>query len=96
MITEKIMIKGLINLFRNNIQKLYRLPKSMILDRGPVRYSSHQDGSPQNELRDVQTCGMTLASAYVLHHLSTIYIVITSDDREKSKMEVSADLVYRC
>jgi len=26
--------------------------------------------SPQNELRDVWTCGMTLALAYVLYHLS--------------------------
>jgi len=27
-------------------------------------------GSLQNGLRDEQTCGMTLASAYVLRHLS--------------------------
>jgi len=30
------------------------------------------DKSPQDGLGVVQTCGMTLASAYVLHHLSTI------------------------
>jgi len=34
-----------------------------------VRCGSHQGGSPQNGLRDEQTCGMTLASAYVLHRL---------------------------
>ena len=32
---EKIMVKELAKLFRDNIQKLYRLPKSIILDRGP-------------------------------------------------------------
>ena len=35
MIIEKIMVKGLTNLFRNNMWKLYRLSKSVILDRGP-------------------------------------------------------------
>ena len=30
-----------------------------------------RDESLQNGLRDVQTCGMTLASAYVLCHLFT-------------------------
>ena len=28
--------------------------------------------SPQDELRVVQTCKITLASAYVLHHLSAV------------------------
>ena len=36
-----------------------------------VRCSSHQSRSLQDRLRDEQTCGMTLASAYVLCHLST-------------------------
>ena len=31
-----------------------------------VRRGSHWDGSSQNRLGDEQTCGMTLASAYVL------------------------------
>ena len=31
-----------------------------------VRRSSHQGGSPQNGLGDEQTCGMILASAYML------------------------------
>ena len=35
-----------------------------------VRHGSHWSGSPQNELGDEQTCGIILASAYVLHHLS--------------------------
>ena len=33
--TEKIMTKGLVRLFRDNVWKLYRLLKSVILDRGP-------------------------------------------------------------
>jgi len=37
-----------------------------------VRCSSHQGGSPQNGLRDERTCGMALASAYVLHCLSAM------------------------
>jgi len=37
-----------------------------------VRHSSHQGGSPWNGLGDEQTCGMTLALAYVLCHLSTV------------------------
>jgi len=39
-----------------------------------VRCGSHQSGSLQNGLRDIQTCEMTLASAYVLHHLSTAWL----------------------
>ena len=35
-----------------------------------VRHGSHQSGSLQNGLRDEQTCGMILASAYMLHCLS--------------------------
>jgi len=31
-----------------------------------VRRGSHRGGSPQDRLRDEQTCGMTLASTYVL------------------------------
>ena len=33
--TEKMMAEGLAKLFRNNMQKLYGLPKSIISDRGP-------------------------------------------------------------
>jgi len=32
---EKMSIEGLARLFRNNVWKLHRLPKSIILDRGP-------------------------------------------------------------
>jgi len=35
-----------------------------------VRHGSHWGGSPQNRLGVERTCGTTLASAYVLHHLS--------------------------
>jgi len=37
-----------------------------------IRCSSHWSGSPQDGLGDERTCGMTLASAYVLHHLSAV------------------------
>ena len=33
--TKEILVEGLAQLFRNNIQKLHRLPESMVLDRGP-------------------------------------------------------------
>jgi len=38
-----------------------------------VRRGSHQGGSPQNRLGDERTCGMTLASAYVLRRLSAAW-----------------------
>ena len=38
-----------------------------------VRRGSHQGGSPQNGLGDEWTCGMTLASAYVLRRLSAVW-----------------------
>jgi len=34
-IIEGILVEGLVQLFRNNIWKLYKLPKSVVLDRGP-------------------------------------------------------------
>jgi len=50
--------------------KLVFLPKHLLL-LGIV----HTEGeSLQDELGDVQTCGMTLASAYILHCLSTIWL----------------------
>ena len=39
-----------------------------------VRHGSHHGGSPQNELGNRQTCGMTLASAYVLYCLSAMWL----------------------
>jgi len=33
--TEKMTAEGLAKLFRDNIWKLYRLPESVISDRGP-------------------------------------------------------------
>ena len=38
-----------------------------------VRRSSHRSESPQNGLGDERTCGMILASAYVLRHLSAAW-----------------------
>ena len=51
-----------------------------------VRCSSHWSGSPQNGLRDEQTCEMTLASAYVLCHLSTAWLQLQVKER-KSEWE---------
>ena len=39
-----------------------------------VRHGSHQGGSLQNGLRNEQTYRTTLASAYMLHHLSAIWL----------------------
>ena len=46
-----------------------------------VRRSSHWGGSLQNELRDEQTCGTTLASAYVLCYLSAIWLQLQMLER---------------
>jgi len=42
--------------------------------RANVRRGSHQGGSLQDGLGDEQTCGMTLASAYVLCRLSAAWL----------------------
>jgi len=47
-----------------------------------VRCSSHRGGSLQNGLRDEQTCGTTLASAYVLHHLSAAWSQLQMKERK--------------
>ena len=47
-----------------------------------VRHSSHQGGSPQNKLGDKWTCGMTLASAYVLCHLSAVQLQLQIKGRK--------------
>ena len=39
-----------------------------------VRRGSHWGGSPQDGLGDEQTCGTTLASAYVLRRLSAVWL----------------------
>ena len=49
-----------------------------------VRRGSHWGGSLQNGLRDEQTCGTTLASAYVLCHLSATWSQLQMKER-KSK-----------
>ena len=40
-----------------------------------VRYGLHWGGSLQNGFRDEWTCGITLASAYVLHRLSAACVM---------------------
>ena len=49
-----------------------------------VRRGSHRGRSPQNRLGDEQTCGTTLASAYVLCHLSATWSQLQMKER-KSK-----------
>jgi len=39
-----------------------------------VRHGSHWGRSPQNGLRDEQTCRITLASAYMLYYLSAAWL----------------------
>ena len=39
-----------------------------------VRHSSHWDGSLQDRLGDMQTCRITLVSAYVLCYLSAMWL----------------------
>ena len=47
-----------------------------------VRRSSHWGGSLQNGLGDEQTCGTTLASAYVLRRLSAMWSQLQMKERE--------------
>jgi len=47
-----------------------------------VRRGSHRGGSPQDGLGDKQTCGMTLASAYVLRCLSAVWSQLQMKERE--------------
>jgi len=60
-----------------------------------VRCSSYWGKSLQNKLRDVQTClnnlGFSLCAT-----LSVCYMVATLDNRKKSEMGVSANLVCHC
>jgi len=51
-----------------------------------VRGCSHRGGSLQNGLGDEQTCGTTLASAYVLCHLSATWSQLQMMEK-KSKWE---------
>ena len=43
------------------------------MNSNSIRYSSYWDGSLQNKPGDMQTCGMILASAYVLCCLSVTW-----------------------
>jgi len=52
-----------------------------------VRRGSHQGGSPQNRLRDERTCGTTLASAYMLRHLSAAWSQLQMKEESPSGSE---------
>jgi len=47
-----------------------------------VRYGSHWGGSLQNGLGDKQTCGITLALAYVLRRLSAVWSQLQMKERK--------------
>ena len=52
-----------------------------------VRCGSHRGGSPQNVLGDERTCGTTLASAYMLRHLSAAWLQLQMKERSLSGSE---------
>jgi len=54
----------------------------MVTTDRTVRHSSHWGGSPQDGLRDERTCGMTLASAYMLHRLSAAWSQLQMKERK--------------
>ena len=66
-ITGKLSSKRLPSL---KLPAAFSEEKASTMSWDNVRHGSHQGGSPQDRLRDEQTCGTTLASAYVLHCLS--------------------------
>ena len=74
----------ILNAYSLIIKRYYRLNKLRL--ESYVRRGLHQGGSPQNGLGDVQTCGMTLASAYMLRHLSAIWSQLQIKER-KSEWE---------
>ena len=52
-----------------------------------VRCGLHWGGSLQNILGDEWTCGTTLASAYVLHRLSAVWLQLQMKERSPSGSE---------
>ena len=57
--TEKTLVEGLVRLFRDHIQKLYELPKSIISDRG-VQFVA----GIMKELNELLGIQMKLSTAY--------------------------------
>jgi len=57
-IIEKIMAKGLVKLFRDNMWKLYGLSKSVILDRGPQFITGLM--KELNEMLEIETKLLTV------------------------------------
>jgi len=56
--TKEIMVEKLVQLFRDNIWKLHRLPESVILDRGPQ--SIAELTKKLNKMLDIKTKLLTL------------------------------------
>ena len=65
-------------------QIIYNSIEDRMEMRLSVRHGSHWGRSPQDGLRDERTCGTTLASAYVLCHLSAAWSQLQMKER-KSK-----------
>ena len=64
-----------------------KIKSCLILILTFVRHGSHRGGSPQNVLRDEQTCGTILASAYVLRRLSAVWSQLQMKERSPSGSE---------
>ena len=62
----------ILNAYSLIIKRYYRLNKLRL--ESYVRHGSHQGRSLQNGLGDAQTCGTTLASAYMLCYLSATWL----------------------
>ena len=82
-LTHQLLCYKLKSLELDNSTTLVLSNKENLID---VRRGSHWGGSPQNGLRDEWTCGTTLASAYVLCHLSTMWLQLQMKKR-KSEWE---------
>ena len=87
-----IVSKGLILHWTQSLtclpkQKKFLVGGSRFSSYPAVRRGSHQGGSLQNGLRDEQTCGTTLASAYVLRRLSATWSQLQVKERSPSGSE---------
>ena len=98
-ITKRILVEELARLFRNNMWKLHRLLKSMILDRGPQ--FGIELSKELNQILDIET---KLSTVFHLHTYSQTermnqeleqYLRFFIDYRQKDWLEqlVSAEFV---
>jgi len=62
------------NCDRENVDRTAQKQQQTWESDNTIRHGSHWGESLQTGLRDEQTCGTTLASAYVLHCLSAMWL----------------------